>query len=84
MKFLVAAAALLMTMAVVAAPLNAQSTDFEPPRLSNGNPDLNGIWQAIGSAHYDIEPHIARHAMALREGPPGPLPAAEVVRLGAV
>ena len=84
MKFLVAAAALLMTMAVVAAPLNAQSTDFEPPRLSNGNPDLNGIWQAIGSAHYDIEPHIARHAMALREGPQGPLPAAEVVHLGAV
>ncbi len=84
MKFLVAAAALLMTMAAVVAPLNAQSTDFEPPRLSNGNPDLNGIWQAIGSAHYDIEPHIARHAMALREGPQGPLPAAEVVHLGAV
>ncbi len=84
MKFLVAATALLMTMAGAVAPLHAQSADFEPPRLSNGNPDLNGIWQALGSAHYDIEPHIARHAMALQDGPQGPLPAAAVLRLGAV
>ena len=84
MKFLVAAAAPLILLAGVVAPLNAQSADFEPPRLSNGNPDLNGMWQALGSAHYDIEPHTARHAMALREGPQGPLPAAGVLRLGAV
>ena len=84
MKFLVVATALLLSLAGVAAPLNAQPTDFEPPRLSNGNPDLNGIWQALGSAHYDIEPHIARHAMALREGPQGPLPAAGVLQFGAV
>ncbi|MCY4661373.1 MAG: hypothetical protein OXF93_16435 [Acidobacteria bacterium] len=84
MKFLVVAAALAVSVAGIAAPLYAQSADFEPPRLSNGNPDLNGIWQALGSAHYDIEPHTARHAMALREGPQGPLPAAEVVHLGAV
>ena len=84
MKFLAAAAALLMSLAGVVAPLNAQSTEFEPPRLSNGNPDLNGIWQALGSAHYDVEPHIARHAMALRDGPQGPLPAAQVLHLGAV
>ncbi|MCE2514923.1 MAG: hypothetical protein J4F37_07930 [Acidobacteria bacterium] len=84
MKFLVVAAALAVSVAGIAAPLYAQSADFEPPRLSNGNPDLNGIWQALSSAHYDIEPHTARHAMALREGPQGPLPAAEVVHLGAV
>ena len=84
MKFLVVATALLLSLAGGITPLNAQSADFEPPRLSNGNPDLNGIWQALGSAHYDIEPHIARHAMALREGPQGPLPAAAVVQLGAV
>ncbi len=84
MKFLVVAAALAVSVAGIAAPLYAQSADFEPPRLSNGNPDVNGIWQALSSAHYDIEPHTARHAMALREGPQGPLPAAEVVHLGAV
>ncbi|TDJ36376.1 MAG: hypothetical protein E2O61_07410 [Gammaproteobacteria bacterium] len=25
-----------------------------------GHPDLNGIWQAMGSAHWDIEAHAAR------------------------
>ena len=62
----------------------AQGGDFEPPRLSNGNPDLNGIWQAISSAHYDVERHMAKPAMMLREGPHGPLPAVPVLALGAV
>jgi hypothetical protein len=54
------------------------------PRLPDGRPDLNGIWQAINEANFDLETHLARPAMALREGPYGPLPAAEVLRLGAV
>ncbi|MBM3739297.1 MAG: hypothetical protein FJW39_26300 [Acidobacteria bacterium] len=53
-------------------------------RLSNGKPDFNGIWQAIGSAHYDVERHIARASLMLRDGPHGPLPAVPVLRLGAV
>ena len=77
-----AATALALVCVVFTSPLQAQS--FDPPRLSNGNPNLNGIWQALNPANYDLEPHIARHAMALREGPQGPLPAAPVVQLGAV
>ena len=46
----------------------AQSADYDPPRLSNGTPDFNGIWQALNVANYDVEPHIARSAMQLREG----------------
>ena len=53
-------------------------------RASNGHPDLNGIWQAVNTANYDLEPHSARHAMALRPGPHGPVPAKEVLYLGAV
>jgi hypothetical protein len=45
---------------------------------------LNGIWQTFSEANFDIEPHMARSAMALRTGPYGPLPAAPVLALGAV
>ena len=79
-----AAVALAGICALTAGPVSAQSADFEPPRLSNGNPDLNGIWQALGAAHYDIEPHIARPAMQLREGPRSLLPDIPVLALGAV
>lgn len=64
--------------------LVAQSSNAELPRLANGKPDLNGIWQAISSAHYDIERHMARPSMMLRDGPHGPLPAVPTLRLGAV
>ena len=57
---------------------------YKAPRAADGHPDLNGIWQAVNTANYDIEPHVAKHAMALRPGPYGPLPAKEVLALGAV
>jgi len=62
----------------------AQTGAYRAPRAPGGHPDLNGIWQVVNTANYDIEPHVARPAMALREGPYGPLPAAPVLALGAV
>ena len=76
--------AIALALGAAVAPAVAQSADFEPKRLANGKPDLNGIWQAIGSAHYDVERHIARPSMMLRDGPYGPLPAVPVLALGAV
>jgi hypothetical protein len=49
-----------------------------------GKPDLNGIWQAMNEANYDLEAHTARPAMALRQGPYSMVPAAPVLALGAV
>src|SRR5678809_108400 len=62
----------------------AQTPAYRAPRTPDGKPDLNGIWQALNEANYDIEMHTARPAMALRPGPYGPVPAAPVLRLGAV
>ena len=31
------------------------------PRL-NGKPDLNGVWQALNTANWDLEAHSARRA----------------------
>lgn len=54
------------------------------PRTASGRPDMNGIWQALGNDYWDIEPHPARAAPAMRPGPVVPVPAQEVVALGAV
>ena len=64
-------------------PMGGQE-EFSPPRLPGGSPDLNGIWQALNSAHYDVERHMARPSMMLREGPHGPLPAVDLLKLGTV
>ena len=84
MKSSLGAAIAWLAFALAALPVEGQSPNYPPPRLSNGHPDLNGIWQALNSAHYDIERHMARPAMALREGPHGPVPAGPVLALGAV
>lgn len=61
-----------------------QSNAYRAPRAPGGHPDLNGIWQVINEANYDLEGHNARAAMALRPGPYGPVPDAPVLALGAV
>src|SRR6185503_1351119 len=65
-------------------PMAGQSAAYRAPRTPDGKPDLNGIWQAMNEANYDIQAHMARPAMALRPGPYGPGPAAAVLALGAV
>ncbi|HLK62797.1 MAG TPA: hypothetical protein VKU19_05130 [Bryobacteraceae bacterium] len=66
------------------APLAGQNGAYRAPRADGGHPDLNGIWQVMNEANYDLEAHNARAAMALRPGPYGPVPAAQVLALGAV
>ena len=39
---------------------------------------------ASGPRTYDLEPHMARHSMQLREGPVGPVPDVPLLPLGAV
>src|ERR1700733_4340004 len=71
-------------LAIIAIPVAAQTQVYRAPRTAGGKPDLNGIWQALNEANYDIEAHVARAALALRPGPYGPVPAVPVLALGAV
>src|SRR5438309_4191420 len=49
--------------------INAQAPAYRAPRTADGKPNLNGIWQALNTANWDLQTHAAR---------PGP------VALGAV
>ncbi|MEP5764762.1 MAG: hypothetical protein ABJ308_09210 [Halieaceae bacterium] len=62
----------------------AAETGYEPPRTAAGKPELNGIWQVLNTANYNLEPSDARAALQMREGPVVPVPAQELVALGAV
>lgn len=63
--------------------VTGQSRTGTIPRL-NGKPDLNGIWQTINTANWDIQAHSAKPALAMRPGPVVPIPAKEVIAFGAV
>ena len=42
---------------------------YSAPRLAGTeHPDLNGIWQAVGTAHWDVEDHVAQPAPIPRDG----------------
>jgi hypothetical protein len=64
-----------------ASPVETQAA--RPARV-NGKPNLNGIWQALNTANYNILSHQAKAALAFRPGPVVPVPAAAVVAFGAV
>ena len=74
---------LIALLATVVTAEGQPAPPYRPPSLA-GKADLNGVWQALNEANYDLEAHEARPAMALRPGPYGPVPAAAVLALGAV
>jgi len=82
LRSVIAMSTLAAILVIGVVPLAGQQ--YRAPRGDNGKPDLNGIWQALNEANYDLEGHMARPAMALRPGPYGAVPAAEVLALGAV
>jgi hypothetical protein len=76
---------LLASGPAMAQPKPKAAAAYKAPRGPDGkHPDLNGVWQAMNTAGWDIEPHAARAALQLRPGPCVPVPAKAVVALGAV
>ena len=70
----------VVALLLVVNPVAAQDI----PRLADGHPDMSGIWQVLNEANYDLEPHIARHSLQMREGPVNPVPSIPTFRMGAV
>lgn len=56
-SFVVAAACAAVFLSMI--PAVGQTATSRIPRMSNGKPNLTGLWQALGSADWDIEAHSA-------------------------
>ncbi len=52
-------AAVAVAIGALAPGIAGQAQSGDLPRGSDGNPELSGIWQAVSSAHWNIEPHAA-------------------------
>ena len=52
---------------------------YAVPKTPEGDPDYNGIWQALGAAHWDLEDHAARQGPAPVLGALGAIPAGRSV-----
>ena len=73
---------ILIVVLLLACPVLAQ--EYVAARGPGGQPDLNGVWQVLNRANYDVEPHAARAALAMVPGDLGPVPAPEIVALGTI
>jgi len=71
----IATAALGAVLSLAVQPAAGQAPAYKAPRGAEGKPDLNGIWQALGTAHWDIEGHAARAGAVVALGAAGAVPA---------
>ncbi|HEY6391894.1 MAG TPA: hypothetical protein VIX89_11490 [Bryobacteraceae bacterium] len=59
---------------LAALPGAGQTAGYKAPRTPDGHPDLNGIWQALNSANWDIEDHAAAPPLLAALGAVGAAP----------
>jgi len=55
-------------------PVSAQTAAFKPARLADGHPNLNGVWQSMNAANWDLEAHAAKQSPVLAMGAEGAEP----------
>lgn len=65
-------AGLAAVLALLPALCLAQA--YEAALTPDGNPDLNGIWQALGTAHWNVEGHSAAAGPVVELGALGAIP----------
>lgn len=53
-------AALALALSLAAGHGASAQQANQAARMSDGRPDLNGVWQAIGTAHWDLQDHPGR------------------------
>ena len=64
----------LILISAISCNVVAQNDDYVAAVDPYGNPDLNGIWQALGTAHWDLETHESRAGPLWELGAVGAIP----------
>ena len=72
---LVSIVATLAVSQMLRSPVEGRAPDVNVPRTAGGKPDLNGIWQAVGSANWSLLDHQGRSGPVLELGAVGAVPA---------
>ena len=81
MRRLIGLVAVLVVLAALIAvfvlPLGRTTTSANnvTPRTADGKPDLNGIWQTLGTANWDLEDHSGAPPRVVPMGSAGAIPA---------
>ena len=74
-KFAIAAVALLTALPLGAMPIASHAQDGKVPRTADGRPNLNGIWQVLNTANWDLQTHAAQPGLVVPLGAAGAVPA---------
>jgi hypothetical protein len=64
----------VVAVAAMVAPASAQAQTYKAPRTADGKPNLNGIWQAMNTANWDLEGHSAQAGQIVALGATGAEP----------
>jgi hypothetical protein len=67
-KIALAALAIFTLVPMPGAAQTSATTTYTPPRTPNGQPDLQGIWQVLNTAAWDIQDHAARLGVPAGKG----------------
>ena len=68
-------ATLMTALLLGVMPAASGAEAYKAPRSADGKPNLNGIWQALNTANWDIQEHAARSGAVVALGAAGAVPA---------
>ena len=74
-RFAGAAAVLTTALQLSLIPAASGAEAYRAPQTADGKADLNGIWQALNTANWDLQEHAARPGLVVALGAAGAVPA---------
>jgi hypothetical protein len=66
--FASAAAVLATALHLGVTPAARAAEPYKAPRTADGRADLNGVWQAVNTANWDLQEHVARAGLVVEGG----------------